>query len=230
MFERVCQHEDGTVTSIMGKMCHEHAQLLTPYVMMLLCLQTQDEFLESVLKDCDFTADDMFEVKNKNKMRDFIRTNFPQRSCHTLPIPSADQDTVRQLGSVPDSMINPAFVQVSLSIGLRGMAAPAATHLAQMRGRMFLQCSRKGLPIPQLEASSPSMQFMVPPAALHNAQRKSGLPVLSAWRHQHDVHQICRILSGIRDIHSKIQSVTQADQWHCCTHECTFTNGGNDPT
>lgn len=76
-------------------------------------MQSPSDYLEYVLKELKLSARNAgYEVKYMNEMRSCIKGNFPQRSCHALPIPSADDNIVRNLSNVPDTSLNPAFAQV----------------------------------------------------------------------------------------------------------------------
>jgi hypothetical protein len=79
-------------------------------------LQTPTQNLECVLKDCEYSGKSSYAATEKNYFRGCIRSNFPHRCCHPLPTPSAEKDILHNLSSVPDSILNPTFVQVSLSI------------------------------------------------------------------------------------------------------------------
>lgn len=104
-------NEEDTENANIGEFSDYFPQLI--WVLRDFSLDTGDksakEYLEFALKEMD--ESELEGAVDKNLSRSIIKRNFKNRECHTLVVPSTDDQRIKRLENEEKSHLRPEFVK-----------------------------------------------------------------------------------------------------------------------
>ena len=99
---------------------------------------SEKEYLESALEN---KAGDSDVIKEKNRVRDLIKTYFPDRDCFTMVRPVEKESDLQNLQNLPDELLRKEFLEQAQNFRNKvyKIATPKSFHKRALSGNMLIE-------------------------------------------------------------------------------------------